>query len=55
MRTTDERTYTLEGMLGIELAEGQLLAPGLAIAVSIGWAGAAFAASAERLRGRDLF
>jgi ABC-2 type transport system permease protein len=40
------------GILG--LVDADLLAPGLALAVSIGWASAAFAAAAARLRGRDL-
>jgi hypothetical protein len=42
------------GILGLDGAGDQLLVPGLALAVSIGWAGAAFAAAAARLRGRDL-
>lgn len=42
------------GILGLDIGAGELLAPGLALAVSIGWAAAAFAAAAARLRGRDL-
>lgn len=41
------------GILGGPDADG-LLAPGLALAVLIAWAGVAFAAAAWRLRGRDL-
>jgi ABC-2 type transport system permease protein len=41
------------GILGGPDADG-LLAPGLALAVLIAWAAVAFAASAWRLRGRDL-
>jgi ABC-2 type transport system permease protein len=40
------------GILGLD--DANLLAPGLALAVSIGWASAAFATAAARLRGRDL-
>jgi hypothetical protein len=39
---------------GADAAANGLLAPGLALAVLIAWAGAAFAAAAARLRGRDL-
>jgi hypothetical protein len=42
------------GILGLEHTQDQLLAPGLALAVSIGWASAVFTAAAARLRGRDL-
>jgi hypothetical protein len=42
------------GVLGLGGTQDQLLAPGLALAVSIGWASAAFTAAAARLRGRDL-
>ena len=38
----------------LDLADAGLLAPGAALAVSMAWAGAAFAAAAARLRGRDL-
>jgi ABC-2 type transport system permease protein len=41
------------GILGGPDADG-LLAPGLALAVLIAWAAVAFAASAWRMRGRDL-
>jgi ABC-2 type transport system permease protein len=39
---------------GADLPQDELLAPGLAVAVSIAWAAAAFAAAAASLRGRDL-
>ena len=39
---------------GADAAANGLLAPGLALAVLVAWAGAAFAAAAARLRGRDL-
>ena len=39
---------------GADAAADGLLAPGLALAVLVAWAGAAFAAAAARLRGRDL-
>ncbi|MEA2228981.1 MAG: type transport system permease protein [Solirubrobacteraceae bacterium] len=39
---------------GVDVPKGELLAPGLALAVSVAWAGAAFAAAAASLRGRDL-
>jgi ABC-2 type transport system permease protein len=42
------------GILALELADGGQLAPGVALAVSIAWAAAAFAAATALLRGRDL-
>jgi ABC-2 type transport system permease protein len=42
------------GIFDLGLLVGNALAPGLAVAVLIAWAGAAFAAAAGRLRGRDL-
>lgn len=42
------------GILGTDYPGVSLLAPGLAVAVSIAWASAAIAAGAALLRGRDL-
>ncbi|MEA2322800.1 MAG: type transport system permease protein [Solirubrobacteraceae bacterium] len=39
---------------GVDVPKGELLAPGVAVAVSVAWAAAAFAAGAASLRGRDL-
>jgi ABC-2 type transport system permease protein len=42
------------GILGVDAPTGELLAPGPAVAVSMAWAGAMFAAAAASLRARDL-
>jgi hypothetical protein len=39
---------------GVDVPKGELLAPGVAVAVSVAWAAATFAAGAASLRGRDL-
>lgn len=39
---------------GVDLPTGELLAPGIALVVSIGWVIAAFTAGAASLRRRDL-